>query len=340
MSATASSVLTSAVWRGGMLTDEHLEVPPAPRSDAEPGRLAWIDLCAPTHEQLAQLAQLGIDEHALEDALAPGERPKAVRYDGYTFTSVYAVRLDGHNASRLDASRISTLSLPGCLVTIRRDDSFDMTAVVRRWAEDADLVHFGVPGLLHGLLDTVVDQQFDVLQQLDDELESLTDVLFADNPDLDGLQRRMFATRRDLVRLRRVVTPMRDVVATLMRETMLATVRGRLRRDGTGTSLMSYYEDLNDHVLRAAEWCDDLRDLVASVFDTNLSLNDKRMNEIMKKLTSVAAILAVPTLISGCYGMNVIFPGVNTVAGFAVAATLIVVGVVVLFIVFRRKDWL
>jgi magnesium transporter len=340
MPTQAASFVTSIVWRNGLRTDEHLDAPPAPGSEPVPGRLAWIDLCAPDAGQLKSLAALGVDAHALEDATAPGERPKAVRYDGYTFTTVYAVTLVAGALPRLRLDRISTLSLPGCLVTIRRDGAFDMGQVAQRWQDDPALVRFGVDGLLHGLLDVVVDQHFEVLQRLDDDIEGLVDVLFSDNPDVGAMQQKMFSMRRELVLLRRVVAPLRDVIATLIREVMLVMALVRALGDDTDTSLMSYYEDLNDHVLRASEWCDELRDLIASAFETNLALNDKRMNEAMKKLAAVAAIIAVPTLVTGWYGMNVPYPGFGTLAGIVSAAALVVLGVVGVYVLFRRKQWL
>jgi magnesium transporter len=83
-----------------------------------------------------------------------------------------------------------------------------------------------------------------------------------------------------------------------------------------------------------------LRDMIATVFETNLSLADARLNTVMKKLTSWAAIVAVPTAITGFYGQNVPFPGFSSTIGFIVSSTLIVVAVAVLYVSFRRRDWL
>ena len=323
--------VTSAVWRDGRLTADHLTDLPA-SLDAAPGDLVWLDLCAPTPEQLDRLADLGLDPHSLEDTTAPQERPKTMRYAGYSFSTVYAVALAPGDTRRLRLSRISAYALPHHLITVRRDDGFDMTPVVQRWADDENLVRFGVDGLLHGLLDVVIDGHFDVMQALDDEAEGLVDTLFADKPSLDTLQRRTFTVRRELVVLRRVVPPMRDVVATLIRD-------GQGRR-AWPVPLISYYEDLDDHVLRASEWCDGLRDLLANIFETSLALNDKQMNEAMKKVGGVAAIIAVPTLITGWYGQNVPYWGFSTTAGFISSGVLVVLGVVGLYILFRRKNWL
>src|SRR4029077_11054057 len=100
------------------------------------------------------------------------------------------------------------------------------------------------------------------------------------------------------------------------------------------------YSDLYDHVLRVSEWTESLRDMVTTVFETNLSLQDARLNTVMKKLTGWAAIIAVPTAITGFYGQNVEYPGINTVGGFLTSTSIIVLIVLGLYWGFRRRDWL
>ena len=146
-----------------------------------------------------------------------------------------------------------------------------------------------------------------------------------------GLQRRTFRLRKDLVELRRVVLPMREVVSAIQHRRLDAK---------TAPELDPLYADLYDHVLRASEWTESLRDMVSTVFETNLSLQDARLNTVMKKLTGWAAIIAVPTAITGFYGQNVNYPGVQTVAGFITSSALIVVLVTVLYVSFKRRDWL
>jgi len=331
-SGSTVPTMTSLVWRDGRLTGERLTHLPDDLTAHVEDRLIWIDLVAPTPDQIRRLAQAGLDEHTLEDVSARGERVKTARLADYTFSTVYDVHRHATGPERLQFRRLSVYALADCLLTIRADDSFHMDEVTQRWADDENLVRCGVDGLLHGLLDVLVDRHFAILAALDDETESLVDLLFADSPDIRDLQRRTFTTRRELVLLRRVVPPMRDVIATLIRD-------GQARRDWP-VALMSYYEDLNDHVLRATEWCDNLRDLLSNLFETNLALNDQRMNEAMKKVGGVAAIIAVPTLITGWYGQNVPYWGFSTTAGFISSGVLVVVGVVGLYLYFRRKDWL
>jgi magnesium transporter len=200
---------------------------------------------------------------------------------------------------------------------------------VRTWDENIDLCQFGVKSLAYGLLDLVVDGHFEAVQALDDEIESLEDLLFDDRMRTHAVQRRTFAIRKSLVQARRVILPMREVVNTITR-----------RDSNLSEDLRPYFEDLYDHVLRAAEWTESLRDMVSSVFETNLSLQDARLNTIMKKLTSWAAIIAIPTAVTGFYGQNVPYPGFGQHWGFYTSASIMVGLVALLYLMFKRKDWL
>jgi magnesium transporter len=113
------------------------------------------------------------------------------------------------------------------------------------------------------------------------------------------------------------------------------------REHGTvSAELYPYYQDVYDHILRVSESTDALRDLVSTIVDTNLSLRDFRQNQIMKKVTSWAAIIAVPTLVTGYYGMNVPYPGSQQPWGVLASAALIIVLSGGLYVLFRTRDWL
>ena len=100
-----------------------------------------------------------------------------------------------------------------------------------------------------------------------------------------------------------------------------------------------YYQDVYDHVLRATEWTESLRDLVTTILETRLTIQGNRLNEIMKKLTSWAAIIAVPTAVTGFYGQNVPYPGFGQTWGFVSSVVLIAVIAGSLYAMFKRKNW-
>ncbi len=333
--------MRTRLWVDGAQTAE--DFPLADVSDHlhGPGALLWVDLCNPDRSVLDDLAgELGLDPRAVEDVVEHSERTKATRYATHTFVTVYATKLgpqvSGSIESSLLTARVSIFVLPTAVVTVRHEtDSaqavFDIDEVVRRWDDNSDLLRLGSPALLHGVLDVVVDDQFDTIQQLDDAIESLEDNLFDEHSQTRQLQRDTYRLRKELVELRRVVLPMREVVNTVMRRGV----------EGTDTTeLTSWYYDLYDHVIRASEWTESLRDMVTTVFETNLSLQDARLNTIMKKLTGWAAIIAVPTLVTGWYGQNVPYPGYGDLAGVVTSGVLTVLTAVALYVAFKRRNWI
>ena len=202
-------------------------------------------------------------------------------------------------------------------------------SVLALWQDNADLFQHGSGALVHGLLDVVVDSHFDTIRQLDDTVEELEGILFDQRRTGRAFALEVFQLRKDLVQLRRLVLPMREVVSGLLRHSRT----GRMELD-------TWYDDLYDHVLRASEWTESLRDMVSSLFETNLSLQDSRLNEIMKKLAAWAAIIAVPTMITGWFGQNIPYPGFGQTTGLLMSAVLIAGMSGFLFWQFKRQDWL
>jgi magnesium transporter len=281
---------------------------------------------------LDQLAdELNLDPHAVEDASSPHERPKATRYATHLFLSTYALR-PGRGEDQIDITHVSAFCTARAFVTVRLDDGFDLAPLLERWDDNADLMRYGPRALEHGLLDLIVDQYFEAIQSFDEEIESIEGTLFEDTAgSTKAVQLRVYEIRKALVMARRVILPMREVVNTVMR---------RASSGDHATELTPYFEDLYDHVLRAAEWTEALRDMIGSIFETNMALADSRLNMIMKKLTSWAAIIAVPTAVTGYFGQNVPYPGFNTHWGFLLSVGVIVIISGVLYGAFKRKGWL
>jgi magnesium transporter len=328
--ADTGPVPRTRCYRNGVLTDEDFPLEDVSEHLDEASSIVWIDLCAPDVTDLQLVAdELGLHRLAVEDAAQGHQRPKLDRYDGHDFLSAYSVHLDVETGE-LHTDEIAAFITPTALVTVRQDDSFPIEKLVERWDDNRDLTKYGVGALLHGLLDFVVDGHFATVESLDDQIKQLEDLLFDDRPHDRDVQRRSFELRKSLVQLRRVVLPMREVVNTLMRRDI-----GLVHDE-----LMPYYQDVYDHVLRATEWTESLRDLVNTILETNLTIQGNRLNIITKQVTSWAAIIAVPTAITGFYGQNVPFPGFAHQSGFLTSLILIVALSSGLFLVFKRKEWL
>ena len=322
------------VYRDGLLQDEGFPIAAVSDHLAEPDTVIWVDLCEPSATELHDLAdELGLHELAVEDALGEHQRPKVDHYGTHLFFSCHAVRLD--DAPDASGARLHTMEIDAFigdrwLITVRKDEDFSMDPVMQRWDRSPDLAKNGVSFLLYGLLDVVVDGYFDAVEAFDEFYDDVSEGIFTDNPIAPSEQEEWFNMRRALVKLHRLAVPMREAISGLMRR----------EHNAVSEVMYPYFQDVYDHVLRVSESSDALRDLISTIVETNLSLRDYRQNVIMKKVTSWAAIIAVPTLITGYYGMNIPYPGIGQQWAVVVSAVLLVACSSGLYVTFRRRGWL
>ena len=329
--AAARTPTRTRLYRDGMLALENFPAEDISEYLATPRSVVWLDMCAPTAADFTMInAEFGLHELAIEDALHERQRPKLDRYPHHLFISAYTVDLNAA-AGELTAREIAVFVTGQALITVRKDTGFDIDQVTARWDASPDLASHGIGFLLYGLLDVLVDGHFATVQQLDDSIEELQDLLFSENrKQIHAVQRGTFQVRKDLVVLRRIVLPMREVINSLMRRDL----------NVISEPMAPYYQDVYDHVLRVTEWTESLRDLVTTILETNISIQGNRMNLIMKKVTSWAAIIAVPTAITGFYGQNLPYPGFGRESGFIFSTAAIVALSTLLYLTFKHKDWL
>jgi magnesium transporter len=324
-------VIRTRLYRDGKCLEENFDPAKISEHLAEKGNVVWLDVDHPDKDDFRLIAEeFELNPLAVEDALTERQRPKLDHYDDHLFITLYDSSLD-MKTGILTTRELSIFVGKAYLITVHKDPGYSMDTVVKRWNDNAQLCRHDVGFLLWGVLDVVVDGYFEAVQSLDDEVETLEDRLFDDRPRSTDVQRRTFELRKSLVGIRRYVLPTREILNTLMR-----------REDGiVNASMMPYYQDVYDHVLRAADTIDAMRDLVSTILETHLTIQGNQMNQVMKQVTSWAAIAAVPTIITGYYGMNVrIFPGADSLSGGLVAIFLMIVLVALLYSAFRRRDWL
>ena len=324
-----SCVAHTRASKDGALVAEGFDV--AEVSDyLDSGHLVWLDLEKPALEDLEVVREeLSLHDLALEDAVAPHQRPKLDHYENFDFLSAMVARLD--EQAELSLHEVDAFITQNALVTVRKSSDIGVEHLTKRWdAAAAKNARSGVGFLLHGLLDLIVDGHFATVQLLDEQLDELEDVLFDQHPRSRELQRRSFEVRKSLVLLRRAVLPMREVVNSLLRRD-LGIVDERMQ---------PYYQDVYDHVLRASEWTESLRDLVSTILETNLTLQGNRLNEVMRSLTSWAALLAVTTAVTGFYGQNVPYPGFGKEWGFVFSMVLLLGVTGGLYLFLKKRGWL
>ncbi len=326
---TAETTVLTRVYRAGELAEEGFPLAEVSTHLDTPGSVVWVDFQRPTHEQMLQLSEeLGLHELAVEDALSRNQRPKLDHYSTHQFFSCQAVRLDP-STRELESTEVDAFIGDRWLVTVRKGDGFPIERLTERLDRSRNLLVYGVGYVVYGLLDVVIDGYFDAVEAFDEYYDEASEHIFAETPFTPAQQREWFQVRQALVRFHRTAFPMREAVSAFLR-----------REHEVSPELYPYYQDVYDHILRVVESTEVLRDLVTTIVETNLSLRDYRQNQIMKKVTSWAAIIAVPTLITGYYGMNVPYPGAGETSGAIASTALALLLSSALFALFRRNEWL
>ena len=336
------------VWTSGGVT-ERAATPAAVRSAlaADDDAMAWFFLPRKESVALGDAARLlGIDDLAIEDLV--GER-EGVKLDWVGTSMVAVIRAVTFDAAAadLEATQVSILAGPRAMIVLATDE---MRVDLCRALDDAekDIVADGVPAAIHAVIDHIVDGYSSVLEAMEDAVDKLSETLFDDRPLKRDQQLNAFRLRRALAHLRRSTTPMRNVTSGLANAAGRAAAKHSSADDTPtdaaeallGTKSVREFSDVADHADHAAQAADGLRDVISSMYETNLALADVHLNTVMKKLTGWAAIIAVPTLITGFMGMNVPYPGFQSRTGFLVAFTIMVAAVSTLFVTLRKKDWI
>lgn len=326
---TAANAVLTRAYRAGALVAEGFPLAEVSAHLDTPGCVVWVDFLRPEHEQMLELSEeLGLHELAVEDALSSNQRPKLDHYSTHLFFSCQAVRLD-RAASELLTTEVDAFIGERWLVTVRKGEGFPLARLLERLDHSPDLLVHGVNFLVYGLLGVVIDGYFDAVEAFDEYYDEASESIFAETPFTPLQQRDWFQMRQALVRFHRTAFPMREAVSAFLR-----------REHEVSPDLYPYYQDVYDHILRVVESTEALRDLVTTIVETNLSLRDYRQNQIVKKVTSWAAIIAVPTLITGYYGMNVPYPGSGETSGAIASTALAFLLSGGLYVLFRRNEWL
>ena len=320
----------SRIYENGQVVKTNFPLKEIVSLKGDPNRFFWIDLVAPTEKELNVIGnELGLNKLALEDAYSGRQRPKLEHYDSHLFINAYTARFK-RKSKKLASEEIAIFVTENALITDRDDEGFDVKALTKRWDDSIELANHGVSFLLWGLLDVIVDGYFEAVEELDLEIESLEELMFASARIDTAIQQRTYELRKALVLLRRLAVPMREVLNPLV----------KLDVKFLHNSMYPYYQDVYDHVMRVADWTDSLRDLITTLLETNLTIQGNQMNLIMKKVTSWAAIIAVPTAITGWYGQNIPYLGFEKEWGVWASGGSIILVSGILYFAFKRRDWL
>ncbi len=302
-------------------------------SSLDDGEWVWVDAVDPDHGDVADIQrQLDLHDLAVEDVRHRNQRPKLDLYPGHAF-AVFRPLAMGPDG--LAGSELFVFASPRFLVTLRFAPAFDLAKAKLRWPIVCALAP-GTASALYAIADEIVDEYLEVVEELEDRADELENQVFRSDPETrepeagPALQLEILRLRRDAVQLRRHAVPMRQLIDRLADDSDLVTAR-----------LVPYLRDITDHLLRTIELTDGVREILTTVVDIRMAQSAHQLNEVMKKLTAWAAIILVPTLIAGIYGMNFRhMPEVSWVVGYPLALGLMAVSSVWLYLGFRKRGWL
>ena len=292
------------------------------------GCVVWLGLHEPDQGLLGLIqAQLGLHELMIEDANHAHQRSKLEIYDNVLFLVLRTAQLiDGE----VRYGETHLILGKGFVVSIRHGASASYAEVRRRCERTPELLRLGESAILYAILDFVADNYFPIIDKITEELGVIEDQIFSVMPAAEKIER-TYRLRAGLLNMRHAVSPMIEICNQLRRHDFPAR----------SSAIRPYLRDVHDHVLLVDDAIVDLRERLTAAFEASLLLSAARQNDIVKKLGSWAAILAVPTAIAGIYGMNFKnMPELEWSFGYPASLLLMLVICSGLYCLFRRKAWL
>jgi magnesium transporter len=324
--AAHKGVVASAVYQNGIRRDIPItECGLAARLDEG---VVWLGLHEPDEALLRIIqSELGLHELLIEDVHLAHQRPKLDTYGDVLFLAVRTAQLI---TGEIEFGETHLIVGKGYVVSIRHGASVSYADVRTRCERTPELMRIGESFILYAILDFITDNYFPVLDEIEEELELIEKEIFGATPANEKIER-IYRLRVELQRMRRVVAPMQEICNRL----------GRHEFPATAAPIKPYLHDLHDHVKLVNDAIVDLRERLASAFEATLLLASARQNDIVKKLASWAAILAVPTAIAGIYGMNFKFmPELDWEFGYPVIMAFMGGLCSFLYFRFKRASWL
>lgn len=325
-----SGVINSAAYYNGVRV---ADVPVPDLGDAwrHSDRFLWVGLYEPDEKLLAYLQEaFGLHDLAIEDAHNAHQRPKLEVYEDSLFVVLRTARLSGGGEHRIEFGETHVFVGRRYVVTIRHGSMKSHVGLRARCEASPHLLAKGAGFVLHSLMDFIVDQYFPVIDALEAELDELEENIFS-GKFVRSVTARIYHLRRDLLSLKQAVTPLIDVSSQLT----------RIDSDFITPDTRPYFQDVHDHVIRIADLIDSLQQLSQTALDANLALISVAQNDDTKRLAAWAAILAVPTMIAGVYGMNFEhMPEVKSVYGYPIVMCVMLLICTGLYRWFRKAGWL
>jgi magnesium transporter len=294
----------------------------------QPDKFVWIGLHEPDKELLTRIQKLfGLHDLAIEDTHRAHQRPKIEAYGDTLFIVLRTVQM---HEKQIDLGETHFFVGRNFIITVRHGSSLAYTDVRTRCESTPHLLQKGPGFALYAVMDAIVDQYFPVIDSLGEELENLEEKIF-DETFRRETTAQIYHLKHQLLDVKRSVSPLIDICNRLMRFD-LKVIEEETR---------PYFRDVYDHSIRINEMVDNSRDLLSTALEANLSLISISQNEVSKRFAGWAAIIGIPTMVAGVYGMNFKYmPELDWPFGYPVIMILTLGTCIALYIRFKRSGWL
>jgi magnesium transporter len=293
-----------------------------------PNCFVWVAMKDPEERELDEMREeFGLHELAVEDARQGHQRPKIEEYGDSLFAVMQTLEPKG---PEFELGEVAMFVGPNYILSVRRHSEKGFTDVRARCEREPELLKNGSGYVLYALMDAVVDRYFPVLDTLETELERIEEQIFVKNAARSNIEA-LYALKQKLMTLKHVVDPTMEAIGRLS--------GGRVPYMCTG--LREYFRDVLDHLQRLHASIEGLRDMQTTAIQVNLGMINLNETEVTKKLAGWAAIIAIPTLIAGIYGMNFKnMPEYEFEFGYPLALAFMVGIDVLLYLWFKKIRWL
>ena len=295
----------------------------------EPGQFVWIGLHEPSEEVLAKVkSEFSLHELAIEDAHNAHQRPKAELYGDSLFVVMRTIQFNSDHHIELGETHFFVGT--NFIVIVRHGPSVTYSNVRLRCESTPHLLSKGQGFVLYAVMDFIVDQYYPVVRQLEKDLENIEEKVFKEKPSRETTEK-IYLLKRDLLEVQRVISPLIDVCNRLMRFDMKCI----------SPQTKPYFRDIYDHVVRTNELINNIQELLKTALEANFSLISISQSDVSKKFAGWAAIIAIPTMVAGFYGMNFKnIPSSEWEYAFYVILALTVAACVTLYLIFKKSGWL
>ncbi|MFT4288709.1 magnesium/cobalt transporter CorA [Nocardioides sp.] len=325
-------IVDSALYRGGVRQqpDCHPHEYDKLRAGASgPGDFVWLGLYAPSHSELDEVATaFRLHPLAVEDAVTAHQRPKLERYGDALFLVLKTLwYVDADDA--VETGEIACFLGPGYLITVRHGRGSRLDAARHAIETTPDKLAQGPSAAVWAVADAVVDGYLSVLGEMQTDVDEVETSVFSKDRTSDS--ERIYTLKRELAEVRRAVVP--------LRAPMVGFATGAVEH--VDPDMQPFFRDVLDHLNQCAEMADSLESLLSSAFEAHLARISVQQNDDMRKISAGAALVVVPTLIAGIYGMNFThMPELGWTFGYPMALLLMAGAVVGLWMWFKRSGWL